>query len=500
MTAATIPTPRQVFRDAPTFAETFLRILDKDGKLIRFRHNSIQERYLRNRTKRNIILKPRQIGFSTAILGEHFRLSTTRTTMITTITDADKNTQRFRRRVDRFYDNLPEDFRPNRKYSNASVSTYPDTDSEWEITTAGSKNTGRSGTNTHIHGSEVAFWVDPAAIMRGLMQAGNPAIELESTANGAVGYFYDLSMETLDGATDLRRGYIDGKNGWRLHFFRWWEHPEYIAPVPIGFAPDQDDTVSAWGYTSEDELMARHGVTPAQIMWRRGKITELKQDFIQEYPEDPITCFVTSGNAYFGDLRGAFTVAPDSRQPVSGHEYYGGLDFGQEQDYTVCAIYDKTANEMVAMYRQRQASWTEMREESVKLMKAWAVRGCLAEKNSMGSTNAEELRKEIGNGFRLTEFQTTNESKTDIMVALRNNVHENGMKLLNDPVLKHEMNSFVRTRLPGGGWRLAARTSGDGQRGSAEVGHDDTVIALALALQAATSHRVATVRSYMDAL
>lgn len=473
MTTATTPTPKQVLLDSERYAATFLKIRDKNGNLIRLRHNAAQHIYMENRTWRDYIVKARQLGFSTAILGDHFRIASTRSASITTITDDDKNTQRFRRRVDRFYDNLPENLRPPRKYANATVSTYPATDAEWSIVTAGNREVGRSGTNTHIHGSEVAFWADPQAIMRGLMQAGNPAIALETTPNGAFGYAYELAMETLGSAVNVPNYFIDGDNGWRLFFFPWWVNPEYRAPVPADFTPDSDDKVNQWHFTSEAELMARHGLTPAQIMWRRQKIRELKSDFIQEYPEDPITCFIVSGSAYFGDIRNAFTVPLGSRTYDPSHDYYAGMDFGQEDDYTVVSIIDATALEEVDIYRARREPWGDMRKQAAKLCKRWHVKVLNAEKNSMGSTNIEELRKELkseGVSTHVNEFTMSNPSKADISVAMRDAIHEKGLQLLNYAIQRQEMLKYVRTRLPGGGWRFEGVDE-----------HDDTVIAVMLA-------------------
>ena len=67
------------------FASTFLKVLDKQGRMIRFRHNAAQRQYLASRTRRDIILKARQLGMSTCIQGEFFRLVTTRISVTATL-------------------------------------------------------------------------------------------------------------------------------------------------------------------------------------------------------------------------------------------------------------------------------------------------------------------------------------------------------------------------------------------------------------------------------
>jgi hypothetical protein len=55
-------------------------------------------------------------------------------------------------------------------------------------------------------------------------------------------------------------------------------------------------------------------------------------------------------------------------------------------------------------------------------------------------------------------------------------LHFGGWKLLDIPIQKHEMNTFVATQLPSGAWRLAA----DGE------GHDDIVVGNALGIYSVT--------------
>src|SRR5512140_897294 len=210
-------TLKQALTDPETFARVFLRILDKNGRLVPLCYNPVQQVYLGHRSRRDLVLKARQLGISTCVQAEFFRYVATGTAITVTLAHEDQTAQRFRRLVSRFYDNMAGGKRPARKYSNARLATYPEHDSESIIATAGNLNTGRGGMATHIHGSEIAFWKDAEALMAGLMQGGNPAwIVLESTPNGAQGYFYTKCMEALDGNRD-----------WSLHFFPWWLDPLY---------------------------------------------------------------------------------------------------------------------------------------------------------------------------------------------------------------------------------------------------------------------------------
>lgn len=349
--------------------------------------------------------------------------------------------------ADRFYENCKfGDIQPQRKYASASLTTYPEFDTTVSVATAGNVEAGRGGTYSIFHGSEVAFWKDAERIIAGAMQGGNPDVVLESTPNGSQGYFYDKCMEALS-----------GDSIWKLHFYSWWWDENYrLDGEPITLTDE------------EKELCNKHNLDQAQIRWRRNKQRELGRLFIQEYPEDPVSCFLTSGNSYFGDLSNVFTAPPNSEY-IEGHEYCAGLDFGQMNDFTAMPVFDKTLKRQVDLLHIKGLEWHEIRNRIKQMYDKWHLPSVLAEKNSIGSVNIEELHRI---GVNAIPFDTTNESKSTIMSNMNEAIHNGGWKLLDIPAQKHEMNTFVATQLPSGMWRLSA--SGDG--------HDDIVIGDALGI------------------
>ena len=441
-------TPSRIANSPEAFAKTFLRILDKDKKLVRFRWNKAQAHFHANRTGRDLILKAWQLGFSTYIQGELYRREVTSTRTSITLAHDTETTQKLRRMADRFWEHCKfNDIQPARKYANATLTTYPEFDSTAVIATAGNVEVGRGDTYTDMHGSEVAFWPDAERIVAGAMQGGNPDVVLESTPNGAQGYFYERCMEAYR-----------GEGIWRLHFYPWWWDAQYRVetPEPIEYTAD------------EQRLVDANNLTPEQINWRRLKQKELGRLFIQEYPEDVITCFLTSGNGYFGDLANVFT-APANAQKQEGHEYAAGLDFGQSNDFTAMPILDLTTNTQVDLLHVNKLPWADLRRRIVDMYRKWGCTRVVAESNSIGGPNIEALQAE---GLNVIPFQTTNASKADIMANLYEGLHTDGLKLLDNAVQRHELSTFTATQNPVTRvWRLAAE--GDG--------HDDTVIGLALA-------------------
>jgi hypothetical protein len=283
-------TPKQITTDPRAFARYFLKILDKEKQLVPLIWNAAQLDFQAHRTGRDLILKARQLGFSTLVQGELFRRTITSTRTTITLAHDSESTQKLRRMADRFYRHCAfNDIRPARHYANARLSTYPEFDSTAIIATAGSLQVGRGDTYTDMHGSEVAFWPDAEAIVTGAMQGGSPDVILESTPNGAQGYFYERCMEALN-----------GQGVWTLHFYPWWWDADYRLPLEDGERLE---------YTEEETRLAeQHQLDAAQIKWRRRKQDELRAKFLQEYPEDPYTCFLMSGGSYFGDISQVWTA------------------------------------------------------------------------------------------------------------------------------------------------------------------------------------------------
>ena len=452
-------TPIQIASEAQDFASYFLKIQNKRKRLVPFKWNKAQAHFHANRTGRDLVLKARQLGFSTYIQGEMFRRTVTGTRTTITLSHESDTTTKLRQMADRFYDNCKfNDIQPQRKYSNASLTTYPEFDSTATIATAGNIQAGRGGTYSDFHGSEVAFWKDAESIIAGALQGGEPDAILESTPNGAQGYFYERCMDALRG---------DGV--WTLHFYPWWWDDGYRVHLLEGesISPTSEEVVFL-------QRVQESGITldSEQLKWRRQKKQELRDKFDQEYPEDIVKCFLTSGNSYFGDVSDVFTADMKPEYDPS-HMYVAGLDFGQTSDPSAMPVFDVTAKRQVDLLHMLKLSWTEQRKRIADMYKKWHCSKIGAEANSIGSVNIEELQKL---GLNVVPFTTTNASKAEIMSDMYENIHTGGWKLQDHGVQRHEFNTFVSTQTATSVWRLAA--DGDG--------HDDTVIACGIGMWVAS--------------
>jgi hypothetical protein len=505
------PEPRRYIED-----RIYIRTKDKRVTLLRF--NPIQDAYWRAKTKRDIILKARQLGFSTLTLARFFERAVNEENITVAIVAHDsESTQKLFQAVQLMYERLPEAKKEqlnngkNRpKYGNRKEYYFVGTNSRIIVGTAGSKTFGRSMTINYLLCSEVAFWPNPEEIMTGLLQAVPPdgEVVIESTANGVGNYFH----QTYDEA-------VRGLNNWTPHFFGWHQHPEYRLPLAPGEVLEYDET--------ELELIEKYQLTPEQIKWRRWKISEMpsrpdmsKEDaFKQEYPANALEAFILSGTPVFDTrmvmariellearykeqppLRGNFTFdyvgekivdssirfvpdpngyvtiyrAPEPRRPyvLGGDTAEGG------KDYSGSHVLDNITGEQVAvwhghidtdLYAKQMYCLGKFYNYALAAIEINFDLHPVKELERLGYWN--QYRREVLDNYNEPEqqkhgFRTTSVTRPVIIADLVEIVREH-IELINDIETLREMLTFVRTE--------------SGKPEALPGKHDDLIMALAIA-------------------
>ena len=305
--------------DPRPWIEANLEIRTKDQRIIPFRFNRPQADYWPCRTSRDLILKPRQLGFTTLVCGMFFAdcLLRPQTTSVIVAHDAD-STERIFRIVKLFWERLPEGAKRRAgepKYSNRRELFWPRNNSWFYVGTAGAKAFGRGMTIQNLHCSEFAFWPRPEEVLAALTQAvpAGGRIVIESTANGVGNHFHTLWEEARS------------KEGrFTPHFYTWFEDPSYTAPVQEEEAPAIHQSLT----DEERKLAQRYKLTVGQIKWRREKQRELRERFRQEYPEDDMTCFLARGGCCFDTDALQRIAARIAAGPGPGHAT--GLRLGEQ--------------------------------------------------------------------------------------------------------------------------------------------------------------------------
>ena len=263
-------------------------IKDKNGKKVRFKMTPEQLYYFENLHYFNIILKARQLGFTTEVCIIQLDAALFEHSSCALIAHTKPDAQRlFRNKVKYAYDNLPMIIR------DANPLEINNTD-EYVFTKGGSVTVStsfRGGTLQWLHVSEFgkicAKQPEKAReIVTGAFEAvfSDGYVTLESTAEGRQGYFFDYSQE----AEKLQlSGKELGKADWRFFFFAWWQMPEYqdkAQPLP--------ERLQDYFY----KLEHKHDIklTDEQKSWYLSKEKRLGADMKREYPSIPSEAFEQS--------------------------------------------------------------------------------------------------------------------------------------------------------------------------------------------------------------
>lgn len=465
------PTNKQIRRNPALFAKTFLKILNKQMQIQPFVFNTMQADYISKRTHRDLILKPRQIGFSTLIQAELFRYVVTRTARVTTIGKDAGNTNDLRALFNRYYEHIPESLNLQRSISNATETVFPQFDSRAIIAKAGNTSSGRGGTNYAVHLSEVAFYRDADTLMQGITQAGNPNwIVCESTANGQQGWFYDAVMEAHE---------TPHLTNWHLHFYAWFDFPQYRLEVPDGFdihalKPDEH----------EQMLIKQHNVDIGQLLWRRDKIRELRSTalFDVEYPFDIASAFKFTGSSVFIVEDENLRQVDEMPTPYEGR-FAGGIDWGRENDFTSLSIFDIRTGEEVYINRwQKPHTYADMWRFIAHAVCEWQCETVYCEWNSIGAVNASQLEATIfdrwsalGNELHtapsVEKFVTTQKTKSYAVDEFKQALSARDITLLDVDYATRELRAYQETVSAN---NLPSFSHPNG-------GHDDTVMARMIA-------------------
>ena len=331
----------RLIRKPREYIERFLVIRTKKGRLTRLRfkpaqvelYETMKREHEAGRPVRIVILKARQLGFSTLIEAVFFQDAATRPLVRTMIVAHEEEaTSNLFRMNKLFYDQLPTALRPMRKNSNAQEIVFenptkdaadkernPGLMSSIRCVTAGGGEVGRSYTLTNVHASEAAFWPHMNETLDSLLQAvpddPDTAVVIETTPNG-----FNSFKTFWDDA-------VAGKNGFLPVFFPWFKEPEYRREV----APETEWT------EDEERMREAYGLDDEQLAWRRWCIANnLRGDaekFKQEYPSCPEEAFLTSGNPFFDNEKVLLRLQSVPEPAAQGRFVYGESENGKPLDW-----------------------------------------------------------------------------------------------------------------------------------------------------------------------
>lgn len=289
--------------ELPYFARHVLKIRAKSGEIGSLTlnrgqlhlHAKLEEQRRATGKVRAVIVKGRQLGISTYLQGRfyHRLWSSPRALRAFILTHEQAATDNLFGMAQRFHHHHEPGFaKPPLARSNAKELRFSDNDCGYQVSTAGSKETGRSATFQLFHGSEVAFWPSAEDHVQASLQAvsDTPGTEiiLESTANGVGNLFHRQAMAAVRQQSDFIAVFVP-----------WFWGEDYQRKCPDGFEPGK-----VWL-----EYARAHGLTWEQLYWAWAKNRDLAATlsqgaeepcwkFKQEFPATLDEAFQSSGDSF----------------------------------------------------------------------------------------------------------------------------------------------------------------------------------------------------------
>lgn len=502
--------------DTERWLLNFVKITDNQNEYIPFKVNEQQKYFLDNMDKFNIILKSRQLGFTTFSLAYCLwsALNKPRTNYLVVSYKQDSATALFDK-LKSFYEGLPhEKYSFPKDVQNNRLQMKFDNGSTITLAVAGNKDLGRSLNLEFCLLSEFSFYQNQEKLLLSIEQAlaknDTSKLVIETTANG-FNYFQTLYSNASK-----------GKSRYKTFFFNWYE-----SAYKQQFKSDYDEAERwfkatyhkrlTFDWLDETEiLLFEQGANLRQLMWRQWKLSggmNIK-NFQQEYPSNPMEAFISTGNSVFDTskivarlpyvtprmtVQELGTSLPVSLKPYvsrkslnvfespkQGVKYYAGVDVasGSGGDYSTISILDETGKQVLSFYDNKVSVYKFA--SVINEIGHWFNYAFLVvERNGgYGIPILERLRNEYQylNIFKMKIFDqasgrtkkrlgwdTTNKSKS-IMISDLKEQFEESLILVNCVETLEQMQIFIES---------------DGKTGNkrGDQNHDDSVIALGLAIQ-----------------
>lgn len=257
--------------------------------------DAVQSCWDRNVPCRIIILKARQLGFSTLVQALFYAIIMWQEQTRSLVVSYDKDiTQDLFRKTKRIMNSYPVQYPRGESSDSKGYHEFADPHGGgFYLRTAGKADNTR-GLQIHLaHLSEIPMWPNPQEAMGALGQCvptmpGTINI-WESTAKGAWGSFYEKWNQA-----------VNRQNTFIPVFAPWFLDPGYS----LAFETTSHRNLFLRGLSRDDQrYMEKHSLTPEQMWWREMKTMDDLEGsrlfFRQEYPATADEAFLTSGAPVF---------------------------------------------------------------------------------------------------------------------------------------------------------------------------------------------------------
>ena len=297
-------------------------IQDKNGKCVRFKLTREQLELFEGEHDRNIVLKARQLGFTTLVCIIQLDLALFHRKNCALIAHSLPDAERlFRNKVKFAYDRLPDAIKRANPLEKITTS-------EIVFLKGGSVTVStsfRGGTLYSLHVSEFGkicarYPHKAVEIVTGAFEAVplGGRITLESTAEGREGYFYDYCIQAEQ---DQIANKVLSSLDWKFFFFAWFRDPAYILPekefrpLPLRLIEYFDNLEQSLGVK----------LSEGHRQWYSAKERTLGDKIKREYPSFPAEAFNSGDdgcyyskiiNSAYAEGRIVATLPDNSHLPV----------------------------------------------------------------------------------------------------------------------------------------------------------------------------------------
>lgn len=486
--------------------EAFIKIVNKDTKLVPFILTPEQRKFIEELVKYCIVLKSRQLGISVIIIGLSIRQCIVYPNSNCLLVSHDqKSCNAIFDKLKQQFNSLPKWLKP-KTIANNRMEIKMTNGSKITCVCAGNKDVGRGDTLHLVHLSEFAFWTMPKKQLNSITQALAPdgKLIIESTANG-LNHFHDLYFQAKN-----------NENSYKSFFFNWINgstlfEKEYGNSVELYKAKNNNELLKVEELNDEEKELVNLGATIEQLMWRRLKVASDGLDtFHMEFPSTDIEAFISTGANVFDNKRitevqrsikknnyipknNITDLSLDLQKfygrsffiyqiPQVGQRYYIGCDLseGVGLDHSVVEVFSQDGEQVAEFYNNKVKPY--QMAEIINMIGRYYNKALLnIERASGGISCIERLRynykylnmlkqkmfDERNKAVWRLGFETNSKSK-NIIINDFIELFDKGAIKINSLRLLQEMQTFV--------------INDTGSMGANSGSHDDSVMATALAL------------------
>jgi hypothetical protein len=148
-------------------------------------------------------------------------------------------------------------------------------------------------------------------------------------------------------------------------------------------------------------------------------------------------------------------------------KYWAGIDIGLIGDSSVLSILDSNGN-LVYYYRWTKVEAPDLIEEILRINNEWNFQKIMIENNNQGLGIYQDLKRKIKN---IVDINTNSKTKPQMIERMIHLFNTKAIKLIDDDLLKSELESFI-----------FINKNGNVKYNADNGSHDDIVIATAIAI------------------